>query len=244
MAAAAARVLGRVPPILRLPDELLTWVVELATADRPRDSGRYQSAIRKDKWVTDGNDFECDSWTAFRLCLVSRRFYAIVRPVLYRRIVIEMDAGRNGHLGMWGRPRFFTYSREAISKLRRTLETTPSLHRHCRALHIGLYSSNNPDEVVAVSNLVQALSNTRKLRLVVSRELLSLEQIAPIMASVRRHMNGLEALQSLGDSHLDGWDVAQLMLALPQLKSLQLSIGADRVPRESMEQRWKSIEVW
>ena len=81
-AAAAAQVSGRVPPILRLPDELLTWVVELAIADRPRDSGRYQSAIRNDKWVTDGNDFECDSWTAFRLCLVSRRFYAIARAVL------------------------------------------------------------------------------------------------------------------------------------------------------------------
>jgi len=240
---AAARVSGRIPPILRLPAELLTWIAELATADQPRDSWRYRSAIRNDKWVTDGNDFECDSWNTFRLCLVSRRFYAIACPILYRHLVIEMNAAKNGHLGMWGRRSFFTYSGEAISDLRRTLETTPSLHRYCRTLHIGLYSSNDPDEVVGVSNLVQALSNTRKLRLFVSRQLLSLEQIAPIMASVRRHMNNLEALQSLGDNHLDGWEVAQLMLALPQLRSLQLSIDAGRGTEEIAEQNWKTVKV-
>lgn len=103
--------------ILRLPDELLGNIIEIATAfHRPNIRIHHVLAFHRSL----GSTLQCQTI----LALVCRRFNQIVTPMMYCHISIFI---RSHHL-----PR--KRQEEAACKLHRTLRANPSLWPLCRTL--------------------------------------------------------------------------------------------------------------
>ena len=203
--------------ILRLPEEIISLILTLATLASPKEHERYHKQFL--------------SKTTINLMLTCHRFNRIALPLLYHNISLKFGLPD-------GNP-----SPHPVKTLHRIVQQNPDLGRHCRYVMIRIEQRPDLVDIAIVNELFTYLTKVRVLEFRGGYERAERDKIEYLWTLIQTAAQRMDGLEELRCSWLDGILSAFKFVQKVDIRSLKKLFVHICVWPESEDSRNSTIEV-